>query len=176
MIRTATTSHPIHHLLLAAQIKDLMTGHHMIVTSSLKWPTSYSAEIKCLLGTSTSSSACWLCLLLPTAINHHFWRLQICTMWLIPLLLAMLPGNPSACSITEPDPWKMFHLEWKWSTMSGFGIPALWCITSCLIPISNQILIMCCFKSTQLMEFIASKTSCLEIWVGNKWHVFTMVI
>ena len=175
-MRMAMTSHPIHHLLLTAQIKDLMTRHHMIVASSLKWLTSYSTEIKCLLGTSTSSSACGLCLLLPMAMNQCFQRLWLCTIWLIPLLLAMLPGNPSACSIMEPDPWKMFHLEWKRSTMSGFGISTLWCITSCLIPISSQILIMHHFKSTQLMESITFKTSCLEIGLGNKWYVFAMVI
>ena len=146
-MRTAMTSHPILHLLLAAQIKDLVTGHHMIVASSLKWLTSYFAKIKCLLGTSTSSSACGLCLLLPTAMNHCFKRLWICTMQLIPLLLAMLPGNPLACSIMEPNPWKMICLGWRRSMMSDFGIPALWCITSCLIPISSWILITCHFDS-----------------------------
>ena len=168
MTRMGTAYRLTFLLPLMTSIKDLTTGRHMIIASNSSWPISYSAEIKCLLGTLTSYSAFGLPLLPSTAVNHHFRRLQICMTLLIPLLLVMLLGNLSAYSITEPSLKVMFRHGCKPNMMFGFGIHALWSTTSCLIPISSPVLIMHRFKSARAMESIAFMTSCLGIGPGSK--------
>jgi hypothetical protein len=57
-MRMAMTFHPIHHHLLAAQIKDLITGHHMIVTDFLFCRNQISAgDINFLLSLWAASLA-----------------------------------------------------------------------------------------------------------------------
>lgn len=167
-MRMAMTYPSIHHHLLATQIKDLMIGHPMIIASNLKSLTSSSVEIRCLLGISTFYSAFGLHLLPSMMMNHHFQRLHMCTTPSIPLLLATLLGNLLVYSIMEPDLQRVFRHGCRQSMMSGFEIPAFWSTTFSLILISSPISIMRRFKSTQLMESTAFKTSCLEIGLGNK--------
>ena len=151
---------------LATQTKDLMTGHHMIITSNLRSLTSYSAEIRCLLGISTSYLASGLRLLLSTAMNHHFRRLRMCMRLSIPLLSVTSHGNLLAYSIMEPNLKGMFCHGCELNMMSDSGIHGLWFTTSCLILILSLILIMHYFKSAQVMDSIAFKTSCLRIGPG----------
>ena len=158
----------IFFLLLITQIKDLTTGHHMIIASNLRWPTSYSAEIKCLQEISTSYSASGLRLLPATVMNHHFRRLRICTTLLIRLLLVTLHGNPLVYSITDPNLKVMFHHGCRLNMMSGSGIHVLWSTTSFLIPISSLTSITHHSKSARVMDAIAFKTSFLGIGPGIK--------
>ena len=151
----------MHHHLLTTQMKDLMTGHPMIITSNLKLLTSSSIEIRCLLGISTFYSAFGLHLLLSMMMNHHFHRLCVCTTPSIPLLSAMSPGNLLVYSIMEPDLQRVFRHGCRQSMMCGFAIPTFWSTTFSPILISSLISIMCHFKCTQLMESTAFKTSCL---------------
>ena len=153
---------------LATRIKDLMIGHHMIITSNLRSLTSYSAKIRCLPEISTSYSASGLHLLPSTAMNHCLQRLCMCITLLIPLLSVTSHGNLLAYSITEPNLKGMFHHGCKLNMMSGSGIHVLWFTTSCLILISNLILITHRFKSAQVMDSITFKTSCLQIGPGIK--------
>ena len=155
-------------LLHLMMIEDLMIGHHMVIASSLRLPTFYSAKIRCPPQISTFYSASGGHLLLPMAVYHRFWRLHICTKPLIPLLLVALHGNLSAYSIMDPSQKIMFHLGCKLNTMFGSVIHALWSTTSCPITISSLILIMHHFKSAQLMDSIAFMTSCLRIGPGIK--------
>ena len=168
MTRVAMTYCLALLLPLTTQIKDLMSGHHIIIASNLRLLTSYSTEIRCLLGISTSYSASGLHLLPSTVINHHFQRLPMCTTLSIPLLLVTLHGNHLAYSIMELNLNGMFCHGCKLNMMSGSRIHVLWFTTSCLIQISSLTLIIHHFKSTQVMESIAFKTLCLKIGPGIK--------
>jgi len=172
MVRTYSPTH-CHHLM--TPIRDLMTGHYIIPTWNLKLLTFYSTKIRCPLGISTSCSACGLHHLLSMVMNCHFQRLLICTIQLILLLLAILHENPLACSTMEPDLLTMYHHGWRWSMTFGSGIPTFLFTTSYLILISNPILIMHHFKSTQLMGPITFKISCPEIGLGHRQYVFATI-
>ena len=151
---------------LTAQIKDQMTGLHMIVASNLRLQTSYSAEIRCPLGISTTYSPSGLHLFPPTVVNHHFRTLQICMTLSIPLLSVMPHGVLLAYSTMEFNLKVMFRHGWKLNMMSGFRIHALWPTEFCLIPISSLLLITHHFKSAPVMDSIAFKTLCLGIGPG----------
>ena len=167
----ARTYHLTLPLLVATWIKNLTTGRHMTVASNLRLRISYFAEIRCPLGTSTLYLASGLRLLPSIMTNHHFRRLRMFTTLSIQLLLAMSPGNPLAYSIMESGLKRTFHRGCKLNMMSDSGIHAFWFATSCQIPISSLTSIMRHSKSAQVMEPIASKTSCLEIGLGIKQWV-----
>ena len=155
-------------LSITTQIKDLMTGFHMIIASNLRLLTFYSAKIRCPLGISTSYSASGLHLLPSMAINHHFQGLHICTTLSILLLSVMLHGNLLAYSITEPNLKVTFRHGCMLNTMSSSRIHACWFIISCLIRISSLISIMHHFKNTQVKDSITFKILCLQIGPGIK--------
>lgn len=153
---------------LTTQIMDQMIGRHMIIAFNLSLRTSYSAEIRCPLGISTSYPPSGLRLLPPMVVDHHFRTLHICTTLSIPLLSVTLLGILLAYSTMEHNLKVMFLHGCKQSMMSGSGIHAFWSTESFLIPISSLLLIMHHFKSAPVMDSIDFKTSCLGIGSGIK--------
>ena len=86
-------------LLLAIQIRDLITGHHMIIMFNSKLPTSCFIIIRCLPGILTLCSTSGPHLLPSTMMNPHSLTLQICITPLILLPLVTSPGNLLVYSI-----------------------------------------------------------------------------
>ena len=76
-------------LLLVNQIRGLMTGHHMMITLSLKLQTSYFILTRCLQVISTSFLTSGQHLLLLMTTRHPFPPLLTCTTQLMQLLLAI---------------------------------------------------------------------------------------
>jgi hypothetical protein len=71
--KVETAYHSTHHHLHVARIKDRTTGRHTIIVSSLRSPTFYSTEIRCLLEISTILEL-WAACLAITDIEPPFWK------------------------------------------------------------------------------------------------------